>query len=76
MTDRVVWGRIEVIETFSPTRRLTRVDLPTLGRPNQSDETGPQRRDQSPVATGWAAADDDFGDRGGPAAEPPRKPDR
>src|SRR4028119_1305835 len=30
---RVVWGRGEVIETFVPTSRFTRVDLPTFGRP-------------------------------------------
>src|SRR5215210_4380131 len=30
---RVVWGLGEVIETFVPTSRLTRVDLPTFGRP-------------------------------------------
>ena len=30
---RVVWGFFEVIETFSPTSALMRVDLPTLGRP-------------------------------------------
>ncbi len=30
---RVVWGFSETIATFCPTSRLTRVDLPTLGRP-------------------------------------------
>ena len=30
---RVVWARGETIETFSPTRRLSRLDLPMLGRP-------------------------------------------
>jgi len=31
---RVVWGRLETIETLSPTSALTRVDLPALARPN------------------------------------------
>lgn len=30
---RVVWGVEVVMETFSPTRRLTSVDFPTFGRP-------------------------------------------
>ena len=30
---RVVWGLSETMATFWPTSRLTRVDLPTLGRP-------------------------------------------
>ena len=30
---RVVWGLLETMATFSPTRALVRVDLPTLGRP-------------------------------------------
>jgi len=30
---RVVCGRVETIATWDPTRALTRVDLPTLGRP-------------------------------------------
>src|SRR5690606_27374015 len=30
---RVVCGRLEVMLTLAPTRALTRVDLPTLGRP-------------------------------------------
>ena len=30
---RVVWGLSETIATFWPTSRLTRVDLPTFGRP-------------------------------------------
>src|SRR5215212_9927631 len=34
MGPRVVWGRGEVIETLAPTSRLTRVDLPTFGRPS------------------------------------------
>lgn len=33
MVLRVVWGRDEVIATFSPTNALTRVDLPTFGLP-------------------------------------------
>ena len=33
MVLRVVWGRDEVMATLVPTRALTRVDLPTLGRP-------------------------------------------
>ena len=30
---RVVWGRLDTIATFSPTRVFSSVDLPTLGRP-------------------------------------------
>ena len=30
---RVVWGLLVTMATFSPTRALVRVDLPTLGRP-------------------------------------------
>src|SRR5690606_29419645 len=30
---RVVWGRPEVIATFSPTSAFVRVDLPAFGRP-------------------------------------------
>ena len=30
---RVVWGRSETIATWVPTMALTRVDLPTFGRP-------------------------------------------
>ena len=33
MVLRVVWTTGETMETFSPTRRLTRVDLPPLVRP-------------------------------------------
>src|SRR5919202_4730760 len=33
MEPRVVWGRVEVIETFCPTSLFTSVDLPTFGRP-------------------------------------------
>ena len=31
---RVVWGLLVTMATFSPTRALVRVDLPTLGRPH------------------------------------------
>ena len=30
---RVVWGLADTMATFSPTRALVRVDLPTFGRP-------------------------------------------
>src|SRR5262245_19671218 len=33
MRRRVVWGLLEVMLTFAPTRQLRSVDLPTLGRP-------------------------------------------
>src|SRR5215213_1104824 len=33
MGPRVVWGWGDVMETFASTSRLTRVDLPTFGRP-------------------------------------------
>jgi len=33
---RVVWALRETMEIFSPTRRLSRVDLPTLGRPTMA----------------------------------------
>src|SRR5665811_998922 len=36
----VVWGRGDVIATFSPTSALTSVDFPTLGRP--TTETNPE----------------------------------
>ena len=39
---RVVWGLSETIATFWPTSRLTRVDLPTLGRP--TTVTKPERK--------------------------------
>ena len=32
---RVVWGLEDTMATFSPTRVLVRVDLPTLGRPHR-----------------------------------------
>ena len=32
---RVVWGLLVTMATFSPTRALVRVDLPTLGRPHR-----------------------------------------
>src|SRR5215203_3711602 len=38
---RVVCGRLETIATWEPTRELTRVDLPTLGRPARP--TKPER---------------------------------
>ena len=40
---RVVWGLSETIATFSPTRPLTSVDLPTLGRPIERGESGTKR---------------------------------
>jgi len=39
---RVVWGTGEVIATFSPTNWLSRVDLPTFGRPIRA--TKPERK--------------------------------
>src|SRR5690625_4338988 len=51
---RVVCGLVEVIATFSPTRALVRVDLPTLGRPTRA--TNPERctegRFASPAVVG------------------------
>jgi hypothetical protein len=41
MARRVVCGFDEVMATFSPTRALVSVDLPTLGRP--TNETNPAR---------------------------------
>src|SRR5699024_1060168 len=38
---RVVCGLVDVIATFSPTRALVSVDLPTLGRPTRA--TKPER---------------------------------
>jgi hypothetical protein len=38
---RVVWGLSETIETFVPRMRLSRVDLPALGRPTMA--TTPKR---------------------------------
>ena len=39
---QVVWGLGEMMAIFSPTRRLRRVDLPTLGRPTIG--TTPERK--------------------------------
>src|SRR6266566_5574974 len=39
---RVVWGLGETMLTLAPTRRLSSVDLPTLGRPNSV--TNPLRK--------------------------------
>ena len=36
---RVVWGFWVTIATFSPTSRLVRLDLPTLGRPTRATNT-------------------------------------
>src|SRR5688572_9316673 len=33
---RVVWGLVETIATFSPTRTLSNVDFPTFGRPTSA----------------------------------------
>src|SRR5262245_10536102 len=41
MRFRVVWGRGETIESFSPTRRFRSVDFPALGRP--MSDTNPER---------------------------------
>ena len=40
--DRVVLGRGEVMETLVPTMALTRVDFPTLGRPDHGGESRPE----------------------------------
>src|SRR5687767_11321817 len=47
---RVVCGRAETIDSFSPTRRFSSVDLPALGRPISA--TKPDLM----VATGWRSA--------------------
>src|SRR5262245_2122223 len=44
---RVVCGLSETIATFSPTRRLTSVDFPTLGRP--TTDTSPARKGPSAI---------------------------
>ena len=36
---RVVWGFLVTMATFSPTRWLVRLDLPTLGRPTSATKT-------------------------------------
>ena len=41
---RVVCGLSEVIATLVPTMRLTSVDFPTLGRPDEGDEAGAHQR--------------------------------
>ncbi len=33
MACRVVWGLLDIMAIFSPVRRLSRVDFPTLGLP-------------------------------------------
>src|SRR5690606_1566378 len=50
---RVVCGRLETMLTLAPTRALTRVDLPTFGRPTTA--TLPQRWEASlfPGFTYW-----------------------
>ena len=48
--ERVVWGRPEVMVTFSPTKPLMRVDLPTLGLPITA--TKPDRISRSDTAPG------------------------
>ena len=47
---RVVCGLADTIETFSPTRRLSRLDLPVFGRPAMP--IVPQRR---VIAPAWRA---------------------
>src|SRR5699024_7814447 len=39
MRMRVVWGYWVTMATFSPTRRLVRLDLPTLGLPTSATNT-------------------------------------
>ncbi len=46
---RVVCGRTETIATCEPTRALTRVDLPTFGRP--ASPTKPERVIAAPAST-------------------------
>ena len=33
---RVVWGLVETMAIFSPTRAFSKVDLPTFGRPTSA----------------------------------------
>ena len=40
MRFRVVWGLLVTMATFSPTKALVRVDLPTLGRPHMVNKKG------------------------------------
>src|SRR5437867_5708246 len=53
---RVVCGTSDTIDTFAPTRRFIRVDLPTLARP--ASATKPQRDPSgiTPVSGGAALA--------------------
>jgi hypothetical protein len=56
---RVVWGRLEVIATFSPTSALVSVDLPVLGRPTRQanpDRCGTTAGVVSPVVVRWLTA--------------------
>src|SRR5439155_25370427 len=56
MRVRVVWGRRETMAIFSPTSRLSSVDLSTLGRPTSA--TKPARwRDEvtAYLRSGWFA---------------------
>src|SRR6185295_19197352 len=50
--NRVVCGTSDTIDTFDPTRRFIRVDLPTLARPTSA--TNPQR-DASAFTSGSGA---------------------
>lgn len=49
---RVVWATGEVMATLCPTNRLSRVDLPTLGRPIRA--TKPERYPGVGGATVWS----------------------
>src|SRR5262245_29610660 len=48
MRVRVVWGRRDTMAIFSPTSRLSSVDLPTLGRPTRA--TKPARWVAPPIS--------------------------
>src|SRR3546814_15412059 len=76
---RVVCGRLETMLTLAPTRALTRVDLPTLGRPMTA--TWPARcgtgfmlalyglMDKSPCRSGFHASGEAAGVRRLPRSE-------
>ena len=49
MACRVVWGLLEVIATFEPTRLFVSVDLPAFGRPTK--QAKPERWTFSELVT-------------------------
>ncbi|GAA4876899.1 hypothetical protein GCM10023222_36710 [Saccharopolyspora cebuensis] len=46
---RVVWGLLEVIATFEPTKALVSVDLPALGLPTK--QANPERWTSAELVT-------------------------